>query len=453
MVSRPVLTEDLIKNVQELIRKRDKNGLRELVDKLSPADLADLIEHIDEEERIFIFEILEPQNAGEVLKEVESPFQESILSELDNNAVSEIVQEMDSDDAADIVGDLPRERIREIIEKVHKDVSDELKKLLPYPPDTAGGIMALEYVAVNQDATIEEAIEKIREKHEEVKNVYYLFVVDDNEHLVGVVSLKDLVVHLPDTKVKQIMNPNVVYAVVDMDQEEVYHLVKKYNLVTIPVVDHAGKLMGRITHDDIIDVIEDETDEDISLRAGVINQEITEHSPIRISRARLGWLILGLVGELIAAVVIKQFETSLQRIIAISFFFPVIMAMGGSTGNQAAAVAVRGLATGDISLVNMGRRVWLEIKVALLNGMILGILLGLVVGMWLSDYKLGCVIAISLIVVILNAGLMGASLPLIFKKLNIDPALATVPFMATSNDIFGILIYLGMITVFFRYFV
>jgi len=248
------------------------------------------------------------------------------------------------------------------------------------------------------------------------------------------------------------MNPNVVAAVVDMDQEEVYHLVKKYNLVTIPVVDHNGRLLGRITHDDIIDVIEDETDEDISLMAGVIKQEITEHSPLKISKARLVWLILGLIGELVAAVVIKQFQTSLQMIIALSFFFPVIMAMGGSTGNQAAAVAVRGLATGDISLMNMGKRVWLEIKVALLNGVILGILLGLVVGVWLSDYYLGAVIAISLVVVVLNAGLIGASLPLIFKKVNIDPALATVPFVATLNDIFGLLIYLGMVSVFFKFF-
>ncbi len=452
MVSRPVLTEDLIRNVKELIKSRDQKGLREVINRLSPADLADLIEHIDKDERIFIFEILDPEDAGEVLKEVESPFQESILNELDNDAVSEIVQEMDSDDAADIVGDLPQERIREIIERVHKDVSDELKRLLPYPPDTAGGIMALEFVAVNQEATIQEAIQKIREKYKEVKNVYYLFVVDDEGRLVGVVSLKDLVVHSPETKVKEIMNPDVVSAVVDMDQEEVYHLVKKYDLVTIPVVDRNGKLLGRITHDDIIDVIEDETDEDISLMAGVMKQEITEQSPFKISRARLGWLILGLAGELIAATVIKQFESSLQRIIAISFFFPVIMAMGGSTGNQAAAVAVRGLATGDIGLVNMGRRVWLEIKVAVLNGVILGIILGMVVGMWLSDYKLGFVVALALIVVVLNAGFMGASLPLIFKKLNIDPALATVPFVATSNDILGLLIYLGMITVFLKYF-
>jgi magnesium transporter len=197
-------------------------------------------------------------------------------------------------------------------------------------------------------------------------------------------------------------------------------------------------------------VIEEEADEDITLMAGVINQEIAEESPLKISRARLPWLIAGLFGGILAAVVINQFESSLERILALSFFFPVIMAMGGNTGTQAATVAVRGLATGDISLVRIGRRLLVEMKVALINGIICGILLGVIVGVWLSDYGLGSVITISLILIILNSGFIGAAVPMVLKRFNIDPALATGPFVTTSNDILSLLIYLGLVTLLLR---
>jgi magnesium transporter len=265
-----------------------------------------------------------------------------------------------------------------------------------------------------------------------------------------VVSLKDLVVEPPDRKIREIMNPEVISVAVDMDQEEVARVVKKYDLVAIPVVDGDHHLVGRITHDDIIDVIEEEADEDIALMAGVINQEIAEESPLRISRARLPWLIAGLFGGILAAVVISQFESSLEKILALSFFFPVIMAMGGNTGTQAATVAVRGLATGDISFINVGKRLWVEMKVAFVNGVICGILLGLIVGFWLSDYALGATIALALVLIILNSGFIGAAVPLALKKMNIDPALATGPFVTTSNDIIGLLIYLGLVALFMR---
>jgi len=216
------------------------------------------------------------------------------------------------------------------------------------------------------------------------------------------------------------------------------------------VVDEFNRLVGRITHDDIIDVIEEETDEDISLMAGVIHQEIAEDSSVKISRARLPWLIAGLFGGILAAAVINQFESSLEKVIALSFFFPVIMAMGGNTGTQASTVAVRGLATGDIGLVNTGKRLWTEMRVALYNGVICGILLGLIVGTWLSDYGLGSVVGFALMLIVLISGFIGAAVPLALKRLNIDPALATGPFVTTSNDIISLLIYLGLVTAFLR---
>jgi magnesium transporter len=273
-------------------------------------------------------------------------------------------------------------------------------------------------------------------------------VVDDVGKLVGVISLKDLVLELTDIKISDIMNTEVISVHVDTDQEEVARLVKKYDLVAIPVVGDDHRLVGRITHDDIIDVIEEEADEDISLMAGVIDQEITEESTLKISRARLPWLILGLLAGIIAAAVINQFEASLERVLALSFFFPVIMAMGGSTGTQAATIVVRGLATGDISLMNIGKRLWMEMRVAIVNALVCGMLLGLIVGTWVSDYALGSVVGLALVLIIVNAGVIGSAVPMALKKLNIDPALATGPFVTTSNDILSLLIYLGLVTIY-----
>jgi magnesium transporter len=441
-----LLSEELILLVKTLTKEKNQESLRKLLDDMRPADVADLIEHLDQDERLFIFDLLKPEGAGEVLLEMEAPLQERLLGDLDNKVIMEIIQELDSDDAADLVGDLPEERARAIIETVDESISHDLRRLLPYPEDSAGGIMALEFVAVNSESTIQEAIERIREKREEVENVYYVFVVDDHQRLAGVVSLKSLLLEPPSRKVKEIMNPQVVSAYVYNDQEEVAHLVKKYDLVSIPVVDEHHRLVGRITHDDIIDVIEEEADEDIALMAGVIHQEIAEDSPIKISRARLPWLIVGLFGGILAAMVIHRFEASIEKVVALSFFFPVIMAMGGNTGTQAATVAVRGLATGDISVMNIGRRLWVELKVALFNGVICGILLSLIVGLWLSSLALGTAVGVALVIIILTSGLVGASVPLMLKKLEIDPALATGPFVTTSNDIISLLIYLTLVT-------
>ena len=440
----------LIEDVKGLIELENRQALSRLIDNMKAADVADLIEHLGPDERIFVFKLLEPEGAGEILVEIEPPVQGLILKDLDNQAISEIVEELDSDDAADLVGDLPTKRAQEIIDTVGDDVSEELEKLLPYPEDTAGGIMALEFVSILADATLKDAIETIREKRKEVENLYYLWVVDDFERLVGVISLKDLVLEPPSGKISEIMNPDVISVHVRMDQEEVAQLVKKYDLVNIPVVDDQHRLVGRITHDDIIDVIEEEADEDISLMAGVIDQEFAEESTLKISRARLPWLIAGLFGGILAAVVINQFESSLEKIIALTFFFPVVMAMGGNTGTQAATVVVRGLATGDISLMNIGKRLWMELRVALINGLICGILLGVIVGFWLSDYGVGTTVALAAILIVLNSGFIGSAVPLALKRMNIDPALATGPFVTTSNDVLSLLIYLGLVTFFLR---
>jgi magnesium transporter len=445
-----VIDARLLEEVKGLIDQQDSISLKRLIDPMKPADVADLIEHSGRDEGLLIFRLLEPEEAGEVLMEIEAPVRERILKDLDSKAISQIVERLDSDDAADVVGDLPPDRAKEVIEAVGDQVTEELQKLLPYPEDTAGGIMALEFVAVKAGATVRDAIESIREKREEVVNLYYIWVTDDFHKLVGLISLKDLVLEPPDRQISEVMNPEVISVNVRADQEEVINLVRRYDLVNIPVVDDAHRLVGRITYDDIIEAIEDEVDEDISLMAGVIAQEITERSPIKISRARLPWLVTALFGGILAASVINQFEASLEKVIALSFFFPVIMAMGGNTGIQTSTVVIRGLATGDIGLVNVGKRLWLEMRVALINGLICGTILGLIVGLWLGDFRLASIVSSALILIILISGFVGSAVPLALKKLNIDPALAAGPFITTYNDVLSLLIYLTLVTIFLR---
>jgi len=445
-----IINEKLIEEVTGHIARENSEALEKILDELRPADAADLIEHLPPDERFFIFKLLKLDEAGDVLVEIEPPVQRRILDGLDNRLVSEILQEVDSDEAADIIGKLPDERATEVIETLGEELSEELERLLQYGKDTAGGIMALEFVSILKDATVGDAITTVREKRKEVENLYHVWIVDNLERLVGVVSLKDLVIEAPDRKISEIMNPEVISVDVHKDQEEVAHMFKRYDLVNMPVIDENHRLVGRITYDDIIDVIEEEMDEDLFLMTGVIGQEIAEESALKISKARLPWLIAGVFGGIVAAAVINQFETSLEKVIALSFFFPVIMAMGGNTGTQAATIVVRGMATGDIRLVNIRKRLWVEMKVAFINGIICGILLGLIVGFWLSDYGLGAIVALAGVLIILNSGFTGSAVPFVLKKLNIDPARATGPFVTTSNDILGLLIYLGLVTLFLQ---
>jgi len=436
----------LLENIRNMIQEQAYSDMERLIEDLHPADLADLVEQLESDEILAVFTLLTPERAGEVLKEMSAPIQEKIAHELDDQTITQILNELNSDDATDIFSYLPRERAQKIIGLVQPDVSEELQKLLGYETDTAGGIMALEFVSVNANSTIQEAVETIRKKREEVENLYYVWVIDDFGKLVGVVSIKDLVLEPQDKKINDIMNSDVMSVDVDTDQEEVARIAKQYALTHIPVVTAQHKLIGRITNDDIIDVIEEEANEDISLMAGVLDQEIAEESALKISRARLPWLLLGLFGGLISAIVINHFHGSLEKILALSFFIPVIMAMGGNTGTQAATVVIRGLATGDISIAHTGKRLLTELWVALINGILCGILLGLVVAFWLSDPKLGLGVGVSLITVILFSGSFGAFVPFLLRKFNIDPALAAGPFITTSNDILGLLIYLSIIT-------
>jgi len=437
----------IVDDVSFLIEHHEEAKLRNLLVDMHPADIAWVLAELPEEKRKYLFSLLDAERASDVLVELDDYTREKLLDELDPSRISEIVDEMDSDDATDVVSELPEEVAEEVLERIDKEDSEEVRELLRHEEDTAGGLMALEYVAVNENATVGEAIQEIRRKAEEVGEAFHVYVVDDDGHLVGVLPLKRLILSDEKTRVKDIMDHDVVKVDVETDQEEVARVFQRYNLVALPVVDWKGRLVGQITVDDVIDILEEEATEDIHRLAGVPEEEEPrETSVFRISRGRLPWLAFAFMGELGSALVLSHFQASISQILAVSFFIPIIMALGGASGNQIATVVVRGLATGEISRGEIGRKVWRELKVALVNGFFCGAAIFVVVNVWLKDPHLGAVIAIAMVAVIFASGLIGTLVPILLHRLGYDPAYATAPFIATSNDVLGLTIYLLLVT-------
>lgn len=440
---------EIVENIRFLISVKDTAKLKNILLSTHPADIADIFDHFDEDERDYLFSFLPPEEASEVIVELDDFHRGDLLEDLNEDRLSELVDEMDSDDATDLVAELPSEVADKVLQSIDEQDSDEVKELMRHDEESAGGIMALEFIVVSQNSTIDEAIREIRKKAEEVEDVYYVYVIDDNGILVGTLSLKNLILSGSKRKVSEVMDRDVISVDEDMDQEEVANIAKKYDLVAVPVVDKRKRLVGRITIDDIVDVIEDEASEDIHRFAGITDEEeIHEKSSFKISRARLPWLLVAFGGQLCSAFILHHFQSTLKEIIIATFFIPIIMAMGGNVGIQSSTIMVRGLATGEIGLIHARRQFLKEMRVSLINGFVCGILILLIVGLWLKEIQFGAILALSLFLIIVNAGFVGALIPLVCKKLNIDPAIATGPFITTTNDAFGLLIYLGLTTLY-----
>jgi magnesium transporter len=443
---------EIIENLRYLIDNDQMNFALPVIADLHPADIAEIMAHLDGDERRALFHIIPSEKASEVLVELDENVKEDVLEKLDNVQIAEMVNEMDSDDAADIISELPPEQASEILEKVEDESSEEIQELLTYPEDTAGGIMAKEFIAVHANSTVQMAIEEIRKRHQDVENLYYCFVIDDFGHLLGSVSLRGLIISEADILVRDIMDPEILSITVDMDQEEVARMFKKYDLMVAPVINKRRKLVGRITIDDVVDVIDEEIDEDLGLIAGTGEEEVLEDSVMQISRARLPWLLLSFFGEIISAIILSSFSATMEKIIISAFFIPIVMVMGGSTGQQSSIIVVRGLVTGEIGLGDTARRLKREFLVALMNGTVLAILIFSLIALWSRDYIFGAMLGSTLIIIVINAAIFGAVIPLFFKKIKVDPALATGPFVATFNDVVGLTIYFGLLTLGFHFF-
>lgn len=437
---------EILSSIRELIEKKNQGALLNLLIDLHPADIADLLTDLKKDERKYLFPLLPTEKASAVLTELDPPIVDQILEDVSEQRLSTLVDKMDSDDAADIISELPDEVAQSVLEQIPDEISEDVKELLLYEEDTAGGIMALEFVSVKNKSTVNQTIKAIRRVRKKMKTVHTIWVTNDDEKLLGSVSLTDLVLAKGKTLISKIINKDIKYVYTDMDQEEVAIFFRKYDLVTLPVVNSSHQLVGQITIDDIIDVVEEEASEDISLFAGASDEELQEDSFLKISWVRLPWLMVAFVGQLIAAFIIQQFEGTLVQIIALTFFMPVIMAMGGNSGIQSSIIVIRGLATGEISVESTWRRFFREFRVSLFIGFIFGVIMLLVVGLWLGNYMMGLIIGFALNLVILQATLFGGLIPFLLKRADIDPALASGPFITTFNDILGLLIYLVLIT-------
>ena len=437
---------EILNSVRELIEKKNQGALLNLLIDLHPADVADLLSDLKKDERKYLFPLLPTEKASAVLTELDPPIVDQILEDVSEQRLSNLVDKMDSDDAADIISDLPDDVAQSVLEQIPDEISEDVKELLLYDEDTAGGIMALEFVSVKNKSTVNQTIKAIRRVRKKVKTVHTIWVTDENEKLIGSISLTDLVLAKGKTLISKIVNKEIKFVYTDMDQEEVAIFFRKYDLVALPVVNSSHQLVGQITIDDIIDVVEEEASEDMSLFAGASDEELQEDSFLKISWVRLPWLMVAFVGQLIAAFIIQQFEGTLLQIIALTFFMPVIMAMGGNSGIQSSIIVIRGLATGDISIESTWRRFFREFRVSLFIGLIFGVIMSLVVGLWLGNYIMGLIIGLALNLVIIQATLFGGLIPFLLKRADIDPALASGPFITTFNDILGLLIYLVIIT-------
>ena len=435
------LTDQLLESIQQLISEGNNQQLKALMKEYHYADIAEIANELDEDEATYIIKLLDTEKTSDAIAELDEDVREAVLANLSPKEIADELEELDTDDAADIVGELPKELVQEVISEIEdKEHAKDIVDLLRYDEDSAGGLMAKELVKVNENWTVTQCVKEMRAQAEEVTRVHSIYVVDDDDKLKGRLSLKDLLTVSTETHIREIYIKKVDYVTVHEDPEEVAKIMSKYDLEAIPVIDEIGRLVGRITIDDIVDVIREEADRDYQMAAGISQDVEADDSIWELTRARLPWLILGLFGGLGAAAIMGGFEEMISKHAILFYFTPLIAAMAGNVGVQSSAIIVQGLANDDLK-GSMANRLWKEMLLALLNGIILAIILLIFTWLWKGALTTAIAISLSLVVVIVVAGLIGTFIPLFLDKRKIDPAIATGPFITTSNDIFGILIY------------
>jgi magnesium transporter len=435
------ITDEFLNHLSELISSNNDDAITSLFEEVHFADIAEVLEELDFEDAIFIIKLLESEKTSEILTELDENIREKILENLSAKEIAEEVEEMDSDDAADIIGELSEERQERVINAIQDDeLAADIKELLSYKDDSAGSLMAKELVKVYETWTVAGCMRRIRGQAKDVTRVHSIYVVDKEDKLVGRLSLKDLIIAKSDHKIADISKSKVDAVNVNEDDEEVAKIMIKYDLEAIPVVDDNNVLVGRITIDDIVDVLKEEAERDYQMAAGLTQDVDSDDSILDLTKARLPWLFLGLLGGVGAFIIMEGFQGVFTRYATLFFFTPLIAAMAGNVGVQSSAIIVQGLANDDVK-GSIKSRLFKEMLLAALNGVILALFLFLFVWVYEGKIDVALAISVSLVVVIIIAGLIGTFVPLFLNKRGIDPAIATGPFITTSNDIFGILIY------------
>ena len=435
------INTDFLENLVGFIYEKNDSEIKKIFSEIHFADIAEVLDEVTFEEAIYIIKLLDSEKTSEILTELDEDTREKILENLSAKEIANEVGEMDSDDAADIIGELSEERQKHVIKALNDDeLVADIKELLSYEDNTAGSLMAKELVKVYETWTVAGCMRRIRGQAKEVTRVHSIYVVDKEDKLVGRLSLKDLLIAKSDQKIADISKPKVDAVNVNEDDEEVAKIMAKYDLEAIPVVDDNNVLLGRITIDDIVDVLKEEAEKDYQMAAGLTQDVDSDDSIFELTKARIPWLFLGLIGGVGAFLIMEGFQDSFSEDAILFFFTPLIAAMAGNVGVQSSAIIVQGLANDDVK-GSINSRLIKEMLLAALNGLILSIFLFLFIWFYNGEIQKSLAISVSLIVVIIVAGLIGTFIPLFLDKRGIDPAIATGPFITTSNDIFGILIY------------
>lgn len=440
------LTREYLDEMLKAIKIRDDEASLNLLESLHPADIAEIYDELSIEEATYLYMLLDPERASDVMVELEENDREKFLNSLPSEVIaSQFIDHMDSDDAADVIGDLDEDKKQEVLLHIDDvEQAGDIVDLLGYHEDTAGGLMAKELIRVNENWGVTTCIREMRKQAEELDEIYYIYVVNNENILIGILSLKALLLASASTKVRDIYSDDIRSVHTEASSEEVAQIMEKYDLIVLPVTDSIGRLVGRITIDDVVDVIREEAERDYQLASGITTDVETTDSPARLSRARLPWLIIGLFGGIIVAAVIGRFEDDIQINPEMAFFIPLIAAMAGNVGIQSSAIIVQGIASNSLGLESTARKLVKELLVALLNGIILSGLLFLY-NFFISDnLALTFTVSTSLFVVIIFAALFGTLIPLLLNRVKVDPALATGPFITTMNDIMGLFIYFLM---------
>ncbi len=446
-------TEIIIKSIRKLIRKEAEENVNKILSKLHPADIARILINLAPDEQIFAIKSLKNiELKAEAIEYLDDyKVAAKLLEQLSPQEAASILQKISLDKAADIIYELNEEFEDAVQKHLDENFKEEISSLLRYPEDTAGGIMSPDFFAIDKDLTVEEALEEIRKASKE-KRIIYVYVVDKYGHLIGVVTLRALITADKNEKIENITNTNIISVRTDMDQEEVARIVEKYDLLSVPVVDNKNRLVGIITVDDIIDVIREETTEDIYKLIGTSEEEFEETNVLNIIKYRAPWLIMSLLGESVSGSVLKFFDGTLKTAISLSFFMPLIMALGGNTGQQSQTIVVRALALGKFDEGGIWKIIKIQIKTALSIGGLFAILGFTMALIFQKNLPLAIVVGSSLFLSMFLSTIIGAFLPLGLKKLNVDPAVAASPFISAMNDIMGLLIYLSIATFSIKFF-
>ena len=439
--------------LRRFVRRGARTNISKLLSKTRPEDVALHFPRLTPSEQLEVFQILVaeyPASAGEVLIELDPLLQQDLVEDLDPPDMARVLDEMSVDDAVSLVDSLPEDLREKLLEIVDRRDLAQVQEQLSYGDETAGRIMDTAFLALAEETTVAEAITYIQHSAE-LDNIFYLYVIDQNQHLVGVTSLRHLLLSPPERQLQEAMARSVIRVGTDTDQEEVAQLAARYNLLAIPVTDEANRLMGIVTLDDIIDVVKDEATEDIFKMVGTSDDELVyQDRSFKVAGIRLPWLLFNLTGLVLAGVLIGFFEFTLKEGLFLFTFVPAIMGMGGSIGSQTSTIAVRGLATGRIVMGagSVKQFLWQQVKVGTILGVVCAVIVGVGAMAWEANPAYGIVVGASLLVAIMLASVNGVLIPIVFEKLGVDPAVAAGPLVTTSNDITGVLIYFGLASLF-----